>query len=297
MLSNGSSFNSTDESSQGFESMDDRESAPMGATRSSVPSRESLQIEDDEALAPWILPAGAIQDVIPNIGNISSGVYRSGRVMLMSLPEDSAEQSAQLITHVSHPKLVTFVGFTHGIAGELQVVTEWMDGGTLDALLSKQVLLGLMQKLVIALDVITGLDYLHQSMQIPHRNLSTLTIWLDDGARAKLSLWSCSEPNPVWHALEIKTSASNGSRQADMYSYGVLLWTLQRQAIPSVDELALLSTSVDLNSSKFSHGSLPDASPSASTVKNIVHSMVEEMVVLELASDIQSTTVETEADA
>ncbi|KAF0740588.1 hypothetical protein Ae201684_003965 [Aphanomyces euteiches] len=233
MLSNGSSFNSTDESSQGFESMDDRESAPMDAMRSSAPSRESLHIEDDQALAPWILPDGAIQDVIPNIGNIASGVYRGGRVMLLSLPEDSAEVSAQLIPRVSHPKLVTFVGFTHGIAGELQVVTEWMDGGTLDALLSKQVLLGLMQKLVVALDVITGLNYLHQAMDMPHRNLSTLTIWLDDGARAKLSLWSCSEPKPqVWHAPEIKTSASNGSYQADMYSYGVLLWTFAAPSDP-----------------------------------------------------------------
>ncbi|KAH9124693.1 hypothetical protein AeMF1_004588 [Aphanomyces euteiches] len=209
--------------------------ASSGSVVSISPWHDPTFINNDATLAAFRLADDSINNLIPMMGNYYSGVYMGQRVMLVALPLQDGEAIAHLLVRTKHPKLLTFHGFVRGLADETLVVMEWMDGGSLDALLCKSMLLGFMQKIVIALDVIAALVYLHDRDGPSHCHLSTHTVWLTDTGRAKLSLVSGVHPSEtIWQP---ETGSEEKSPSADVYSFGVLLLTLQRQSVPSIHNI------------------------------------------------------------
>ncbi|KAG9416051.1 hypothetical protein AC1031_000451 [Aphanomyces cochlioides] len=175
-----------------------------------------------------------IDEYVPLVGNISSGVLRGQRIMIMALPKDGDEATARLLVHIVHPNILTFHGFSCGFENELTIVTEWMDGGNLDAILAKPKEWNAFIKLAIARDVADALVYLHEMIQTPHSRLSSRTIWINSLGQTKLSLRGGIEPaDLVWIAPEyVKGNAVSSA--ADVYAFGVLLLTLWNHAVPSI---------------------------------------------------------------
>ncbi|KAG9416057.1 hypothetical protein AC1031_000456 [Aphanomyces cochlioides] len=267
-------------------------------------------INNDATLVAFRLAEDAIKNLIPMMGNYSSGVYMGQRVMLVAIPLRDGEATAHLLVQTKHPKLLTFHGFVHGLANETLVVMEWMDGGSLDALLCKSLLLGFMQKIVIALDVIAALVYLHDTDGSSHCHLSTHTIWLTDAGRAKLSLVSGVQPSEtIWQP---ETESEEKSPSTDVYSFGVLLLSLQRQSVPSIHDIqaarSLMSKDgMEILSIDWFRLSSPDKlrtlasrclqleasrRPSASDIHTAIRAMMDEVLEAEMASDVQSTVLQ-----
>ncbi|KAG9416059.1 hypothetical protein AC1031_000457 [Aphanomyces cochlioides] len=291
---------------------DDRSksSNPSDSVVSMATGQDPSFISNDSTLMSYSLDDDSVHDLIPMMGNVSSGVYNDQRVMLVALPLHDGEATAHLLVQTKHPKLLTFHGFVHGLANETLVVMEWMDGGSLDALLCKSLLLGFMQKIVIALDVIAALVYLHDTDGSSHCHLSTHTIWLTDAGRAKLSLVSGVQPSEtIWQP---ETESEEKSPSTDVYSFGVLLLSLQRQSVPSIHDIqaarSLMSKDgMEILSIDWFRLSSPDKlrtlasrclqleasrRPSASDIHTAIRAMMDEVLEAEMASDVQSTVLQ-----
>ncbi|KAH9157299.1 hypothetical protein AeRB84_000829 [Aphanomyces euteiches] len=193
--------------------------------------------DEDLALRERFIPADMMDEYLPLIGNIYSGVLRGQRVMIMALPNEGQEETAPLLVRVVHPNLLTFYGFSCGFDNRLTIVTEWMDGGNLQAILEKPKPWNLLIHLSIAQDVAQALVYLHETIRAPHSRLSSQTIWINGSGQTKLSLRGGIEPaQRVWTAPECGfDEASAPSLAADVYAFGVLLLTLWKHAVPTVE--------------------------------------------------------------
>ncbi|KAH9138656.1 hypothetical protein AeRB84_017065 [Aphanomyces euteiches] len=291
---------------------DDRpkSSNPSDSVVSMTTRQDPSFISNDSTLMSYSLDDDSVHDLIPMMGNVSSGVYNDQRVMLVALPLNDGEATAHLLVQTKHPKLLTFHGFVRGLADETLVVMEWMDGGSLDALLCKSMLLGFMQKIVIALDVIAALVYLHDRDGPSHCHLSTHTVWLTDTGRAKLSLVSGVHPSEtIW---QIETGSEEKPPSADVYSFGLLLLTLQRQSVPSIHNIeaarSLMSKhDMEILSIDWFRLSSPDKlrtlasqclqleasrRPSASEIHTAIRAMMDEVLEAEMASDVQSSVMQ-----
>ncbi|KAG9416050.1 hypothetical protein AC1031_000450 [Aphanomyces cochlioides] len=192
--------------------------------------------DEDLSLRERFIPADMLDEYLPLIGNIYSSVLRDQRVMIMALPNEGQEATAHLLVRVVHPNMLTFYGFSCGFDNRLTIVTEWMDGGNLEGILAKPKPWNLLIKLSIAQDVAQALVYLHETIRAPHSRLSSQTIWINGSGLTKLSLRGGIEPaQRVWTAPECGFDASVPSRAADVYAFGVLLLTLWKHAVPTVE--------------------------------------------------------------
>ncbi|CAK4675541.1 unnamed protein product [Aphanomyces euteiches] len=146
------------------------------------------------------------------VQGFDDSILRGQRIMIMALPKDGDEATARLLVRIVHPNILTFHGFSCGFENELAIVTEWMDGGNLDAILAKPKEWNAFIKLAIAQDVTDALVM----------------------GQTKLSLRGGIEPaDLVWIAPEyVKGNAV--SNAADVYVFGVLLLTLWNHAVPSI---------------------------------------------------------------
>ncbi|KAG9416054.1 hypothetical protein AC1031_000454 [Aphanomyces cochlioides] len=205
--------------------------------------------------------------------NLSSGMCKGDRVMLVALPFRDGEEIARLLVRMRHPKLLTFHGFVQ----------------------------------VIALDVVAALVHLHESDESPYQHLSTHTIWLTNTGRAKLSLVSGVQPSEtVWQP---ESPSQERSTSTDVYAFGVLLLTLQHQSVPSIGDVVqarslMADGDMEILSIDWSRLSCPeklrtltsqcvqlDASrrPRTSDIYTAIRTMMEEVLEAEMASDVQST--------
>lgn len=161
-------------------------------------------------------------------------------------------QEAQVHANCQTPRVVRLLGISDA-PGQYALILEYMPEGSLhDVLHKKAVALAWPQRWQIALDIGTGVAYLH-GKKIFHRDIKSLNVLLDTNFRAKLSdfgqaklkTYTQSSTTGVgnkekdmlrWQAPETFNRKYRYESSADVYSYGMVLWELASRALPYAKE-------------------------------------------------------------
>ncbi|KAF0685019.1 Aste57867_23048 [Aphanomyces stellatus] len=208
----------------------------------------------------WVIPPRDVQDVDrratkvyvntvdPNDDQVYTtmaslvGVCHGRRVTLVAAATDAADALLATLTTIHHPHVVPFFGVTwtdHGDDASLLLVFESVGGGTLRAPLLLDHVCPPTQKFAIAFAVADVLTYLHgHGVGRPYSHLSVDAILLDVHGQVKLNLLHNKETNEVWTAPEHRDDAPTAaaSLEADVYAFGILLATLDREAVPDLSD-------------------------------------------------------------
>ncbi|KAL4664509.1 hypothetical protein H8959_000911 [Pygathrix nigripes] len=83
-------------------------------------------------------------------------------------------REVSILCQLNHPCVIQFVGACLNDPSQFAIVTQYISGGSLFSLLHEQKrILDLQSKLIIAVDVAKGMEYLHNLTQpIIHRDLN-----------------------------------------------------------------------------------------------------------------------------
>lgn len=133
-----------------------------------------------------------------------------------------ANEELQILQRVNHSNLVKLVGVSMDDDGSLFIVYEYVRNGSLEnwlfpSISSAVVPLSWKQRLLIALDVANGLQYLHEHTQtsVAHKDISTRNILLDYNFKAKISNFSAAREISCPMILNV-----------DVFCFGVVLLEL-----------------------------------------------------------------------
>ncbi|CAH0482822.1 unnamed protein product [Peronospora belbahrii] len=244
------------------------------STRSSLRSLDSNRIYfdtawpnvgnlwTDDAIVAARIPMNRIKigDVVSRggYGEVLRGVYEDQDVAIKRLlPDTKADLSkieaflaeVKLQATLKHERIVRFLGVAWDSFTDLCVVSEFMDGGDLRALLVKfdeveQRPIGFnATKAYIALDVAHALTYLHGlSPLVLHRDLKSRNILLDGNWRAKVTDFGVSRERSdhtmtagvgtsLWMAPEVMMG-ERYDEKADIFSFGVVLSEVDSHKLP-----------------------------------------------------------------
>ncbi|XP_031485008.1 probable LRR receptor-like serine/threonine-protein kinase PAM74 isoform X2 [Nymphaea colorata] len=182
-------------------------------------------------------------------GSVYYGRLNNGNDVAVKVLKDLEQQGSKqfvaevnLLMTVHHKNLVSFVGFCDE-GNNMIVLYEHMQNGSLrDILSGKRITtepLTWKRRLQIALDVVTGLSYLHSGCQPPiiHRDIKSTNILLNERLEAKLADFGISR---VDEKTQISTmvvgtpgyidpeysETSILTKMSDIYSFGVVLFEL-----------------------------------------------------------------------
>uniref|UniRef100_A0A8C0PSX1 Serine/threonine-protein kinase TNNI3K n=1 Tax=Canis lupus familiaris TaxID=9615 RepID=A0A8C0PSX1_CANLF len=157
-------------------------------------------------------------------------------------------REVSILCRLNHPCIIQFVGACLNDPSQFAIVTQYISGGSLFSLLHEQKrILDLQSKLIIAVDVAKGMEYLHNLTQpIIHRDLNSHNILLCEDGHAVVAdfgesrfLQSLDEDNMTkqpgnlrWMAPEVFTQCTRYTIKADVFSYALCLWELLTGEIP-----------------------------------------------------------------
>ncbi|XP_060088007.1 serine/threonine-protein kinase TNNI3K isoform X2 [Heteronotia binoei] len=157
-------------------------------------------------------------------------------------------REVSILCRLNHPCVIQFVGACLDDPSQFAIVTQYISGGSLFSLLHEQKRnLDLQSKLIIAVDVAKGMEYLHNLIQpIIHRDLNSHNILLYEDGHAVVAdfgesrfLQSLDEDNMTkqpgnlrWMAPEVFTQCTRYTVKADVFSYALCLWELLTGEIP-----------------------------------------------------------------
>ncbi|KAI4580025.1 hypothetical protein MJT46_001393 [Ovis ammon polii x Ovis aries] len=157
-------------------------------------------------------------------------------------------REVSILCRLNHPCIIQFVGACLNDPSQFAIVTQYISGGSLFSLLHEQKrILDLQSKLIIAVDVAKGMEYLHNLTQpIIHRDLNSHNILLYEDGHAVVAdfgesrfLQSLDEDNMTkqpgnlrWMAPEVFTQCTRYTIKADVFSYALCLWELLTGEIP-----------------------------------------------------------------
>lgn len=180
------------------------------------------------------------------------GTYHHTRVAVKMLRHNISSQTIQteikVLSELRHPRVLMLLGVVHDVLpheGCVALVTEYMYGGSLDAVLhSTERNMKLSKKIRVLLDVADGMRFLH-SFGVIHRDLKTSNILLDHEYRAKVGDFGHStilDPTMSQVTGDVTTIAyaspeSLGDRRevglaSDTYSFGVVMWEVVSGMVP-----------------------------------------------------------------
>ncbi|CEG43348.1 RxLR-like protein [Plasmopara halstedii] len=190
-------------------------------------------------------------------GQVISGWFNGQHVAIKMLqPEhrksmkclNSFLEEVKLMSILEHPRIVHFVGVAWDSLSDLCLLTTFMEGGDLRALLesyeSQNMPVGYdVTKVTIALHIAHALTYLHSfDPPVLHRDLKSKNILLSDTLDARLSDFGVSRENAEstmtagvgtshWMAPEMMLGERYDDK-ADVFSMGVVLSELDLHALP-----------------------------------------------------------------
>ncbi|GMP46461.1 hypothetical protein CsSME_00014612 [Camellia sinensis var. sinensis] len=183
-------------------------------------------------------------------GDLYRGVYLGQDVAIKVLRsehlndalEDEFAQEVAILREVQHRNVVRFVGACTK-APHLCIVTEYMPGGSLYEYIHKNhIVLNLPQLLQFAIDVCSGMEYLHQN-NIIHRDLKTANLLMDNDKVVKVAdfgvarfqnqggVMTAETGTYRWMAPEV-INHQPYDQKADIFSFAIVLWELVTAKVP-----------------------------------------------------------------
>ena len=155
---------------------------------------------------------------------------------------DEFQRETNVHARLRHPNIIML----YGICIEplkVAMVMEFMASGSLYDVLKNPAALPWSLRLSIALDLVSGLLYLH-TQHIIHRDLKSLNILVDDRMHAKVSDFGLSKIKLTtasmtrggggtthWEAPELFDEAAN-TYATDVYATGIVFWEIAARKIP-----------------------------------------------------------------
>ena len=155
---------------------------------------------------------------------------------------DEFQRETNVHARLRHPNIILL----YGICIEplkVAMVMEFMARGSLYDVLKNPAELPWSLRLSMALDLASGLLYLH-TQHIIHRDLKSLNILIDDRMRAKVSDFGLSKikltsasmtkgggGTPHWMAPELFDEAAN-TPATDVYATGIVFWEIAARKLP-----------------------------------------------------------------
>ncbi|XP_021811125.1 calcium/calmodulin-regulated receptor-like kinase 1 [Prunus avium] len=175
--------------------------------------------------------------------------------------EKEFQTEVKLLGRLHHRNLVNLIGYC-AEKGQHMLIYVYMSKGSLASHLysEKHEPLSWDLRVLIALDVARGLEYLHDGAVPPviHRDIKSSNILLDQSMRARVADFGLSREEMVdKHAANIRgtfgyldpeyISTRNFTKKSDVYSFGVLLFELiagrnPQQGLMEYVELAAMNT-------------------------------------------------------
>ncbi|RIB26921.1 kinase-like domain-containing protein [Gigaspora rosea] len=139
-------------------------------------------------------------------GIILKGYWREQLIIMKHIPNvlnqdtEALRQLAHKLSKIKHTNILKFLGTSTDLGKKRQFfVLEYVENGYLHDYLSKNKDLTWSQKIGISKDIACGLEYLHNSIEMVHRNLNTKSIFINN-EKVKIL-------NPVFLELIIDASS------------------------------------------------------------------------------------------
>ncbi|XP_065874252.1 serine/threonine receptor-like kinase NFP [Euphorbia lathyris] len=159
---------------------------------------------------------------------IGGSVYRAnidGQILAVKKAKEDVTEQLKILQKVSHANLVKLMGISSDADRVCFLVYEYAENGSLDKWLhpksasssSSVPFLSWSQRLHIALDVASGLQYMHEHIQpsIVHMDIRTSNILLDSRFKAKIANFSVA-----------KLATDSMLPKVDVFAFGVVLLEL-----------------------------------------------------------------------
>eukprot|EP00029_Vermamoeba_vermiformis_P002351 TRINITY_DN1272_c0_g1_i1.p1 TRINITY_DN1272_c0_g1~~TRINITY_DN1272_c0_g1_i1.p1 ORF type:complete len:1576 (-),score=141.06 TRINITY_DN1272_c0_g1_i1:63-4790(-) len=189
-------------------------------------------------------------------GVVYKGVYNKQTVAVKKLKSQEGfvddttlaefEREIDFLSKLRYPGIVSLIGASK-LPGVYAIVTEYIANGSLETWMSKK--LPYVIKLRIALEVAKAIDYLHEN-NVLHRDIKPANVLVESmdvnspnmirlsdfgSARSftedKLEKFTKAVGTPIYMAPEVLQNKFY-DQNADVYSYGVLLWAIITQKEP-----------------------------------------------------------------
>jgi len=190
-----------------------------------------------------------------SFGEVYRGIWLSTEVAVKKLPLEIVANTAlieefnrevKLLRSLMHPNILQFMGSCH-ITPDICLITEYMPRGDLYKIIHDPAV-RLDWELIkrFAVDIGKGMNYLHRSNPvIIHRDLKSHNVLIGQHWNAKVADFGLSKiikdsveygkftpcGTPKWAAPEVLRN-EHYSTQADVYSFGIILWEMATRHDP-----------------------------------------------------------------